>query len=137
MRIDISNSKTFDKRIINTILNIISMLYIFIVPILMNLLISVLGFTILMKMLLLTLIGIFLGLNYIKYKSCNLTITRYYLDMLLSVIAIIYYCFFYQFVGGEGLTKIFILVYLLSPFILTNFEVSNVYYFGRKCLKNS
>lgn len=106
-------------------LNNITILFLFIIPILSQGLNEFFGIKYALSFLLVTMF-IFIYLNKLKYEKSGNSLKRFIFDMVTSVFGILLYSIGYSFYDIGMFARIFIFIYLLIPYIISTEKINKM-----------
>lgn len=125
------------KRIIITILNVITILFLCIIPILGQIIYELFHDFIIVAYFLIIISICFFALNRVKYKKCNISFIRFIIDMSTSILGIFYYSYLYQYYNFGMFIKLFVSIYLLTPMIISSEKILRLYQIGNSKVYNT
>ena len=127
-------SKDNSEQIKIVLKNVISILAIVVISLLGNLAYEVLGEILIVVCILIVPMIVFVIYNYQKYMCAGYKVCKYVFDMFSCIFSVALYVFFGQYAIFEGFLHILLAVYFLTPFLLTCYEIGNIYQLGKqKC----
>lgn len=125
------------KRIIITILNVITILFLCFIPILGQIIYELFHDFIIVAYFLIIISICFFALNRVKYKKCNISFIRFIIDMSTSILGIFYYSYLYQYYNFGMFIKLFVSIYLLTPMIISSEKILRLYQIGNSKVYNT